>query len=84
MVFNGSGRSKSGSKNKESKEDGDNEGMDMDMDDSDEEEKKDGADGEEDDAVRQTLIRGPGLPSPCCWGSCVHLVDPSDASSTID
>ena len=60
----------------------------MDMEDSNEDERKDGADGEEDededDAARQTLIRGPVLPSPGCWGSCVRLVDPSDAYSTID
>ena len=58
------------------------------MEDSEEEEKKDGADGDEendeDDAVRQTLLRGHVLPSPGCWGSCVRLVDPSDACSTID
>jgi len=87
MGFDGTGKSKSGSKKKESK--GDDEAMDMDMEDSDDEEKKDGVDDEEDDEddddnTRQTPIRGPIPSEKGRWGSCVRLVDPADACSTLD
>ena len=56
----------------------------MDMEDSDEEEKKDGGDGEDDedddDNTRHTPIRG----TTPRWGSCVRLVDPGNACSTLD
>ena len=85
MGFDGTGKSsKAGSKKKESK-DGDD---DMDMDeDSDEEEKKDGDDDDEeeedDDNTRLTPIRGPIPAEQGHWGSCVRLVDPSNACATL-
>ena len=84
MGFDGSGKSKASSKKKENK-DGDD-AMDMDMDeDSDEEEKKDGDDEEEDedDNTRLTPIRGPVPAEQGHWGSCVRLVDPANACSTL-
>ncbi|KAL7490114.1 hypothetical protein ACHAW6_015826 [Cyclotella cf. meneghiniana] len=88
LGFDESGKSIAASKKKE--KDGD--GMDMDED-SDEEstnmdEKKeegdDGDDEEENDATRQTPIRGPVPAEQGCWGSCVRLVDPVDGCSTLD
>jgi splicing factor 3B subunit 3 len=87
MGFDGTGKSKAGPRKKESK-DGDD-AMDMDMDeDSDEEKKKDGGDEEEededDDDTRVTPIRGPVPAEQGRWGSCVRLVDPANACSTLD
>ena len=85
MGFDGTGKAKA-SKKKESK-DGDD-AMDMDMDeDSDEEEKKDGGDegdeDDEDDNTRLTPIRGPVPSEQGRWGSCVRLVDPANACTTL-
>ncbi|KAL3806325.1 hypothetical protein ACHAXA_001065, partial [Cyclostephanos tholiformis] len=87
MGFDATGKSKMDTRKKESK-DGDD-AMDMDMDeDSDGEEKKDGGDGEEededDDDTRLTPIRGPVPAEQGRWGSCVRLVDPANACSTLD
>merc|ERR1719491_2498988 len=93
MGFDGTGKGsfKSGSTKKENKDGGDggdDEAMDMDMEDSDEEEKKDGnnneEDEDEDDHTRQIPIRGPIPSEPGRWGSCVRLVDPGNACSTLD
>ena len=86
MGFDGTGKAKA-SKKKESK-DGDD-AMDMDMDeDSDEEEKKDGGDegdeDDEDDNTRLTPIRGPVPSEQGRWGSCVRLVDPANACTTLN
>jgi len=89
LGFDATGKSKAGSEKKESKDGGDD-AMDMDMDeDSDEEEKKDGGDGDEvdddeDDPTRITPIRGPVPSERGRWGSCVRLVDPADACSTLN
>ena len=91
----GKGGAKSGSAKKENKDGGgggDDEAMDMDMDDSDDEEKKDSSDIEEDededededDDTRQVPIRGPIPSQPGRWGSCVRLIDPANACSTLD
>ena len=86
MGFDGTGKSKVGPRKKESR-DGDD-AMDMDMDeDSDEEEKKDGGgeeEDEDDDDARLTPIRGPIPAEQGRWGSCVRLVDPANACSTLD
>jgi len=87
MGFDGTGKNKTDSKKKENK-DGDD-AMDMDMDeDSDEEEKKDGDadeddDDEEEDDTRVTPIRGPIPSEQGHWGSCVRLVDPANACTTL-
>jgi splicing factor 3B subunit 3 len=61
--------------------------MDEDSDDdANKEEKKDEADEEDEDDInsRLTPIRGPVPSGKGNWGSCVRLVDPQNACSTLD
>lgn len=61
------------------KKDGEEMDMDMDMDDDkDEDEEED-----EDKATKATIIRGPYPDNGGRWGSCVRIINPSDAS-TLD
>ena len=94
MGFDGTGQlSKAVSKKKDSDvtKTGDDEAMDMDEDSDDddakiEEKKEEGneEDEDEDNQTRLTPIRGPFPAEQGHWGSCVRLVDPSDACVTLD
>lgn len=77
-----------GGKKKDSKK-GDDDAMDVDSDDEEatEEGKKEDdeeSDDEDEKAARATPIRGPLPPEPGHWGSCIRLLDPSDACRTLD
>ena len=57
----------------------------VDGDDEEEEEEEDDDDDEDDILARSTPVRGPIPPlSTPSWGSCVRLVDPSNACDTLD
>jgi splicing factor 3B subunit 3 len=79
-----------GSKKKDSKK-GDDDAMDVESDDEDaaektkkEQESDEESDDEDEKAARATPIRGPLPPEPGHWGSCIRLLDPSDACRTLD
>ncbi|KAK1747619.1 spliceosome associated factor 3b, subunit 3 [Skeletonema marinoi] len=87
MGFDGTGRLKTTSKKIESKSNDDAMDMDEDSDDdANNEEKKEEADEEDEDDIntRLTPIRGPVPSGKGHWGSCVRLVDPQNACSTLD
>jgi splicing factor 3B subunit 3 len=87
MGFDSTGEGKVGKKGAGK---GEGDAMDMDEGSDDEgvtkemnDEEEDGEDAEEKEA-RRTPIRGPIPPGPGHWGSCVRLLDPSNACATLD
>ena len=87
MGFDGTGKLKTTSKKIESKSNDDAMDMDEDSDDdANNEEKKEEADEDDEDDInsRLTPIRGPVPSGKGQWGSCVRLVDPQNACSTLD
>jgi len=65
--------------------------MDVDSDDEGNKDEDDKQEGDEDDdedleekEARKTAIRGPMPPSSGHWGSCIHLLDPTNSCATLD